>query len=619
MKKIDLDTIKNLFKKKDKEDNKKSSESSLNKLFKKKNSKSSSNDDKKFDLKALISGKKEKKSKKKKVYVPNSEDYLIKNLLEFYELDFEDVVKESDKIGKPILEFLIAKNLVTSKEIVTFFEEETKLNVLNEPPKAEVIAEYTSYKVYDGNQILLYYPNATLLNFLKKEYPDYTINLISYDAYQIKEVDTDTSLKSVMLNMVKKAIELEVSDIHMETKEYGLVVKMRVMGEMSIIETIDLNKALRLQKYIKDLASIYTKASNFDTEEWEEGQDARIVIDDLKIALRLAFTPSLMDGYQNYVIRLLKQESSIKQSSAGSTMVGMGYFMEDVKEFTRWLQKHQGLILVSGATGSGKSRMLNTLIASVDDSRKIVTAEDPVEYKIPTAAQHQVFKKEKQDKVVDMGFLQYIRSFMRQDPDIIFIGEWRKEKELTNAIVYASNTGHLCLTSLHANSVSIIPNLLINDYGLAKEDVANNSVGYVNQKLIKRICKNCAETRKADKKEIELLTDKLEYEEDKKLIEKSLKENEIYFMGSGCTQCTILSDNDVIISIGYTGRQAVYEWLTVDSEVAEVFLETTAKSKVEKIIRKKVNEGRAKRYIDSGLQKLLNKEIDFDTFAGMLN
>lgn len=552
------------------------------------------------------------------VFMPKKEDFLLNNLLEFYELQYEEIKKESEKIGTSILDYVMLKNFITATEVSVFFSDETGFPLLKGIGNLELKKDLTYYKIYSDKTIIVYYPFEELCKFLKKEYPEYQIKILSYDLYQIKNITTGEALKIDFITLVQQAIRLEVSDIHMEVKDYAMEVKMRILGDMTLMETISLDKALRLQKYIKDIASKYTKASNFDTESWEERQDARMTIEELKLDLRLAFTPSLVDGMQNYVMRLLKQEGSIKTSEAGNVMEGMGYMTEDIAVFYEWVKKPQGLILVSGPTGSGKSKMLNTLIASVSEEHKILTAEDPVEYKIPNAAQHQVFKKEMQDKVIDMSFLQYIRAFMRQDPDIIFIGEWRKEKELTESIVYASNTGHLVLTSLHANSASIIPSLLINDYGVEKEDVSNNSVGYINQILIKRVCKACGEIKKITDKEVEKLVNGVEDVEDKELIKESLSGKEIYYTGIGCDACTVMASNGNIISIGYTGRMATYEWITLDSEMRNQILTNIATSEITKVIRKKVKEGKAKRYINVALEKLVGKDIDYHTFFDIL-
>jgi type IV pilus assembly protein PilB len=224
-----------------------------------------------------------------------------------------------------------------------------------------------------------------------------------------------------------------------------------------------------------------------------------------------------------------------------------------------------------------------------------------------------------QDKVIDMSFLEYIRAFMRQDPDIIFIGEWRKEKELTEAIVYASNTGHLVLTSLHSNSAALIPSLLINDYGLEKEDVANNSVGFINQVLIKRVCRECVEKRIITEEEVEKAVDILEFQEDKELVRDSITGKECLFVGIGCSNCTVLANNGSVISIGYTGRMATYEWVTVDQELRTQILTNVATNKINDVIRKKVKEGKAKRYLDTGITKLIEQNIDYDTFIGIIN
>ena len=563
-----------------------------------------------------------KKSKKElsNLYIPEKNNFLIRNLIELKGLTYEETVEEAKKIGKPIIDFLVLKNYLNPKEILSFFHEETGLTIISNLIDLNLTEEKTFYKIYEENIIVIYYPFEELIKSLKGRYPKHDIRLTSIDLFQIKSSKKESAegLKTEFEAIIQEALRLNVSDIHMEVKEYGMEIKFRIMGSMKLMETISLSKANAMQKYIKDLASKYTKASNYDTETWEAGQDARIELDDYKIGLRLALTPSLVEGLQNNVMRILKTEGSVKQHEAQDVMVSMGYLREDVIEFQKWIKKPKGIILVTGSTGSGKSKMLNTIIASVPASEKIVTAEDPVEYKIPAATQHQVFKKEMPDKTIDMSFLAYIRSFMRQDPDIIFIGEWRKEKELTEAIVYASNTGHLVLTSLHSSSNAVIPGLLVNDYGLERTDVANNSIGFINQALIKKVCTKCRVKGLLDQEKLEELYGEVHKEDYKEIMKKELLDKEIYFTGEGCDKCTIYNNKHEIISSGYEGRMATYEWLFVDEIIQDTILTNLSVIEMNKIIKHKVANGTAKRYIDVLVFKLLDYQIDFEEFKAFL-
>jgi type IV pilus assembly protein PilB len=550
---------------------------------------------------------------KNKVFIPNPNNYLLRNLLEFKGLEYDETIMEAKKIGKPIIEFLILKNYLNPSEILEFFHEETGINTINNLIDLTIVEEKTFYKRYQEKKIVIYYPFAELITSLETRFPEYEILITTLDLFEIKSTneDEEEGLKTEFEKIIKEALRLNVSDIHFEVKEYGLEIKMRIMGEMRIMDTISLNKANSLQKYIKDVAAKYTKASNYDTETWEARQDARIELPDFKIDLRLALTPSLVDGLQNNVMRILKTEGSVKMEEAKAVMVSMGYLEEDVVEFQKWIEKPKGIILVTGSTGSGKSKMLNTLIAAVSNKHKIVTAEDPVEYKIPAATQHQVFRKELQDKVIDMSFLEYIRAFMRQDPDIIFIGEWRKEKELTEAIVYASNTGHLVLTSLHASSNAVITGLLVNDYGLQTTDVANNAVGFINQKLIKKICRDCKLEGVVTEEMILELEGEVHKQDYKDIMRKELLGKTVSLKGEGCDRCIMKNSKDEIISSGYEGRMATYEWLFVDEPMQDQILKSSSIIDMNNLIKKKSEEGTAKRYIDVLLYKILNRHIDF--------
>jgi len=569
----------------------------------------------------LLSADNNKKKKEfSNLFIPEKNNFLIRNLIELKGLTYEETIDEAKKIGKPIIDFLVLKNYLNPKEILSFFHEETGLTIISNLIDLNLVEEKTFYKIYDEKIIVIYYPFEELIKSLKNRFPNHDIRLTSIDLFQIKssKKESKEGLKTEFEAIIQEALRLNVSDIHMEVKEYGMEIKFRIMGSMKLMETISLSKANAMQKYIKDLASKYTKASNYDTETWEAGQDARIELEDYKIGLRLALTPSLVEGLQNNVMRILKTEGSVKQHEAQDVMVSMGYLREDVVEFQKWIKKPKGIILVTGSTGSGKSKMLNTIIASVPASEKIVTAEDPVEYKIPAATQHQVFKKEMPDKTIDMSFLAYIRSFMRQDPDIIFIGEWRKEKELTEAIVYASNTGHLVLTSLHSSSNAVIPGLLVNDYGLERTDVANNAIGFINQALIKKVCTKCRIKGVLDQEKLEKLNEEVHREDYKEIMKELLLDKEVYFTGEGCDKCTIYNNKHEIISYGYEGRMATYEWLFVDEVIQDTILTNLSVIEMNKVIKHKVANGTAKRYIDVLIYKLLDHQMDYEEFHAFL-
>jgi len=413
---------------------------------------------------------------------------------------------------------------------------------------------------------------------VKNRFPDKEIFLVPYTLFRQRK-EEEEGLWGLFMEIVRLARKLEVSDIHFEVRPYGVEVKFRILGELKPFKTLDLETGRKLQKVVKTEAANYTY--NFDPERWQQRQDARIVLKEENLDLRLAFTPSLLDGMQNFVVRLLSKSSL--RVKGEEDLRRLGYFEEDVKLLVEQSRKTYGLFVIGGPTGSGKSLTINTVLGLLDPSLKILTVEDPVEYVLENAVQHQVFELKLEDgSILKMDYLEYLREFMRMDPDVIFIGEWRKIPELTEGMLYASETGHLVFTTLHANRVVTVPNLLVNQYGLKNEDISNNLNFVLNQRLVKKLCPKCSTKKVLTEEDVFPLVEKLRFKDREKLL--VLIGQEVSVPGQGCEFCirTHPLEPEKVISAGFKGRTVLYEYLVFDEELRNLVLKTTSALRIEK-------------------------------------
>ncbi len=545
-------------------------------------------------------------------WIPSSMDESFEKLLRALGIDMSvDKLKaEAGRLEQKPIEYLIRVLKKDYDEVAKAFSE---LSGIPYSDKKAVKERHQAFVVYDDGSIGIW--NPYYYTYVKKEFPEATVYVVPYYIFEEKETGNVEGMRGKFLDIVQSARKVGATDIHFEAKEIGLILKFRIIGELYRIDVFPLDEGRRLLKAIKQMAAVTT--SNFDTEEWRERQDARIEIKEMKLDLRLAFTPSLIDGMQNLVIRLLSK--SALRPKGIEDLMALGYSREDATVLHESVKAKTGLIIMSGATGSGKSRTINTLLGLIPETRNIRSVEDPVEYVLENAVQHQTMKVEKEKKVINMDYLEYLRAFMRQDPDIIFIGEWRKIPELTEGLLYAAETGHLTITTLHSSRVVNVPNLLIKQYGLSPEDLANNCNLIINQRLVKTVCPHCAVKRTITEEDLDGIA-KLKFA-DKSKLEGLVGKEGVFPNPEGCEHCRVYNPiTGEVVSAGYKGRTAIYEYLVFTPEVRELVLKTTSSLEIEKrlieesgnSIRLKGDKGKDRTgitFVDVVCQKVENGQI----------
>ncbi|MCC6651747.1 MAG: Flp pilus assembly complex ATPase component TadA, partial [Candidatus Eisenbacteria bacterium] len=362
--------------------------------------------------------------------------------------------------------------------------------------------------------------------------------------------------------LLHRAVESRASDIHIEPQANDLVVRLRVDGL--------LREEQRLPKWTQGaIVSRIKVLSNLDIAEKRQPQDGRLVaeIGGRRVDMRVSTLP-LTNG-EKVVMRV------VDQSRARVELDAIGMTARDLGRLKRFLSRPQGIILVTGPTGSGKSTLLYAALRHLQhETRNLTTVEDPVEYQIPGINQVQVDEKGKKT------FAGALRAILRQDPDVIMIGEIR-DKETAQIAFRASVTGHLVLSTVHTNDAAGAVTRLI-DLGLEPFMVATSLVGVVSMRLVRTICPKCKEPYEADGSKLSRLSGGTPSDDGP--IE--------LFRGAGCPHCQ---------ESGYTGRSGIFELLEVTDAVRNLISHNASDSD----IRKAAIEGGMCPIGEDGLDKAL--------------
>jgi len=339
------------------------------------------------------------------------------------------------------------------------------------------------------------------------------------------EQEDDAPIIRLINALLTEAVKDSASDIHIETYEKRLVVRFRVDGVLR--EVVQPKRALAplLVSRIKVMAKL-------DIAEKRVPQDGRIAlrIGGREVGVRVSTMPS--NHGERIVMRLLDKQAgrlNVRQ---------LGMAPADLNNLLGAIHKPHGIILVTGPTGSGKTTTLYAALSELNNSsRNILTVEDPIEYSLPGVGQTQVNTK------VEMTFAKGLRAILRQDPDVVMIGEIR-DLETVEIAIQASLTGHLVLSTLHTNTaVGAVTRL--QDMGVEPFLLSSSLVGVLAQRLVRVLCDDCKEAAIADESECELLgADK--------------NNPPTIYHAKGCDSCN---------QLGYRGRQGIYEVVPVDDKM----------------------------------------------------
>lgn len=346
------------------------------------------------------------------------------------------------------------------------------------------------------------------------------------DAYS--EDINNSPIVQLVRNMIEQAVLQRASDIHIEPMERQLRVRYRVDGTLY-------EKATYSTKLLPALSARIKIIGGMDITEKRKPQDGRItqVVNRQEYDIRASVIPTVFG--EKIVMRLAAKNSFSRNKGQ------LGLNDRDMKLFDHILKNPHGIILVTGPTGSGKSTTMYTALSEINTPEvNIITVEDPVEANLDGVNQIQVNPK------ANLTFATALRSILRQDPDIIMIGEIR-DKETAGIAVQASITGHLVMSTLHTNSAASTITRLI-DMGIESFLIADSMVGVIAQRLVRRLCPICRRRRRATAEEKELLN------------VSPLEEVDIYEPG-GCGRCE---------NTGYKGRIGVYEIMEITPQLKSI-------------------------------------------------
>ncbi|GAB3096094.1 GspE family T2SS ATPase variant XcpR [Pseudomaricurvus hydrocarbonicus] len=342
------------------------------------------------------------------------------------------------------------------------------------------------------------------------------------ESEDLLEQEDDAPIIRLINALLSEAIKLNASDIHIETFESRLIVRFRIDGLLREVVQPKRELAPLLVSRIKVM-------SKLDIAEKRVPQDGRISlrVGGREVDVRVSTMPS--SNGERVVLRLLdKQAGRLKLSN-------MGMQPQDEARLTELLHKPHGILLVTGPTGSGKTTTLYASLASINQADKnILTVEDPIEYNLEGIGQTQVNLK------AGMTFARGLRAMLRQDPDVVMVGEIR-DKETVEIAIQASLTGHLVLSTLHTNTaVGAVTRLV--DMGIEPFLLSSSLIGVIAQRLVRLLCPYCKSSYTADQAECELL-------------QVSLEQSPLLYHANGCEHCNRL---------GYRGRTGIYEIIAVD-------------------------------------------------------
>ncbi|MBI5144391.1 MAG: type II secretion system ATPase GspE [Candidatus Omnitrophica bacterium] len=414
----------------------------------------------------------------------------------------------------------------------------------------------TEKAIYDA--IGQYYGVTGTLDDVIKSLGKVSLPLIETEAQGLKTLAKAAEEAPVvkLVNLIlMQAVKEKASDIHIEPEEDILRVRFRVDGILHEVSNPPKNLQSVIASRIKILA-------NIDIAETRKPQDGRIRLkmENRALDLRVSTFPTIHG--ENIVLRVLDKSSVILG------LADLGFSEKDLKDFDRLIRSPYGIILVTGPTGSGKTTTLYSALTTINSVEKnIITVEDPVEYELPLIRQTQVNPK------AGLTFATGLRSILRQDPDIVMVGEIR-DKETADIAIQASLTGHLVFSTLHTNDAPSALTRLI-DMGVEPFLISSSVIGILAQRLVRVICKECKEKYPPSNDVLK---------------ELGLKEAPSFCRGRGCEVCK---------NTGYAGRIGIFEFLHISEEIKKLIV---TKASADEVKKKAVMEG-MRTLRDDGLDK----------------
>jgi type IV pilus assembly protein PilB len=494
------------------------------------------------------------------------------------ELDIAQIVAES--MGVPFMDLtdylvdpevirLVPEELARKYKVVPLFKIADSLTVaMQDPHDVEAIDALRSrckvssidpvFSTPDMVEKVIsqYYSAQGNIQELADEISDEKLDLKAASDKGLAEAIEETPVIKLVNLIIFQAVKDRASDIHIEPEDAIVRIRYRIDGL--------LHETQQIPKHLQSvLASRIKVMAKMDIAETRNPQDGRIQlkIEGKGLDLRVSSFPTVHG--ENIVMRILDKSSLVLGLGE------LGFLAKELEVFDKVIRRPNGIILVTGPTGSGKTTTLYSALSTINSlSTNIITIEDPVEYELPLIRQTQVNPR------AGLTFANGLRSILRQDPDIIMVGEIR-DKETAEIAIQASLTGHLVFSTLHTNdSASALTRLI--DMGVEPFLIASSVIAILAQRLVRMICPSCKE----------------EYTPaSEALKELHLGEKGKYYHGKGCSKCK---------DTGFAGRVGIYELLLLNDEIRNM---VAAKVSAQDIKKKAVALG-MRTLFDDGMQKV---------------
>ncbi|MCF7858885.1 MAG: Flp pilus assembly complex ATPase component TadA [Candidatus Cloacimonetes bacterium] len=461
------------------------------------------------------------------------------------QLDYE-IVKEDELLGldTEVVKLIPEPFAVENRVIALRKQENTVIVAMTDPDN--IVIHDSLQKLLGANIVPVLISETNLTDTLEKYYKgirtstqvqdavgDFEFVAVDEDENEItidSKADADAPVVKLVNLIITEAIKSNTTDIHIEPLTSNTRVRFRIDGALREVMSPPIGLHAGMVSLIKVM-------SKLNIAERRLPQDGHISLKTSvkSVDVRVSITPTVTG--EKVVLRLLDK------GEFGFSLTTLGFSSNDLDIFHKWIKRPYGITIVSGPTGSGKSTTLHAGLKEIKNiENNIVTVEDPVEYRLDGITQ--IEAKEK----IGLTFAKALRSVLRQDPDIVLIGEIRDEETADIAIKF-SLTGHLVFTTLHANDAPSTITRLV-DIGIPPYLVASSLNLVMAQRLVRKICSNCVEDYKPKPAELIAagITDK--------------QAKEIHFkQGKGCVHC----DNT-----GYSGRTGIFEIIEVNSEVRKL-------------------------------------------------
>ncbi len=491
---------------------------------------------------------------------------LYESAATYYKIPFIDLKNQT--IRKDVL-FTVPEPIATTHSIISFdaTDKEIKLAVID--PEDIEIFEFIKKKT--GLKPIIYLTTPDNISETLKQYHkslkaefDYLSedkNLKLDDNKDLKKLAEDLPVVRIVDTLLEYSVIEGASDIHIEPEEKNVLVRYRIDGILRNVMVLPKSVQSGIAARIKIL-------SNLKVDEHRMPQDGRfkIATSEYKVAFRVSIMPTF-DG-EKIVLRLLNEKAQVL------SLEQLGLQPNALKTLKRNIEKPHGIIMVTGPTGSGKTTTLYTVLNILNVPEvNISTIEDPIEYRMPHVNQSQVNTK------IGFTFASGLRAFLRQDPDIIMVGEIR-DQETAEIAIHAAMTGHLVLSTLHTNDApTTLPRLA--EMGVPSFLIATTTNCIVAQRLVRKICPDCIQSFNLDAEQVQELEKQLDVEsildtmeKEKTIIsaKKGLK-SLLFYRGKGCKRCN---------NSGYKGRIGIYEILENNEAVSSLMLKNASAHDIKK-------------------------------------